>query len=85
MSLISGALGSIISAVKTLTPLGGVLGIGEKLAGIVTTAIDVGQNAVQRIEDGTAVAHEHDVDNIKAKIAELEAINDDLATQIENS
>lgn len=80
-------LDKVTDVIKSASPLATMMGIPfiEKIAGWADTAVEVGQNAIQRAEEGLLVLNSDDVADINAKIAALHAINNDLAKYIEES
>lgn len=82
---IKGLLNGVLSNVGALTDIAGMFGIGGKLGELVGTAIDIGKNVMERVEDGTVVAKSEDKEELKALIAKLEAANAGLDQYIRNS
>lgn len=80
---ISNALRQGLATVQALAPLA-ALG-GPTVAGAVSiaaTLAEIGQNVLEKIEDGQIVATSQDKDQIKAILAEIQAQNDALAARI---
>lgn len=74
-------------AVKAVAPIASSLGIPfvEKVAGWADTAIDIAKNISERAGEAQVVLTSDDEEEINAKIAELDEVNNDLAEYIKNS
>lgn len=80
-------LDKVTDAAKKFAPIASDFGIPmvEKVAGMADTAVEIAQNALERAEDAKVVLTSEDKDDIEARIAALDAVNNDLATFIRNS
>ena len=80
-------LDGVTDALKAAAPVATMLGIPlvEKLVGWADTAVEVGQNALTRAEEGKLVLSSDDKDLIASKIAALESENARLNAEIEAS
>lgn len=74
-------------AVKAVAPIASMFGVPfvQQVAGWVDTAVDIAKNAVARADEAKVVLTSNDKDEINAKIAALQATNDQLADYIANS
>lgn len=77
----------VTDVVKSASPLATMMGIPfvETIAKWADTAVEVGQNAITRAEEGKVVLTSQDKETIETKIAALHALNDELAEYIANS
>lgn len=86
ISKIAAALKKGLETMEALAPLA-VLG-GPAAAGIgsiAATLADIGQNVLDKIEDGAVVASSDDKEQVKALLAQIQAENDTLAARIRSS
>jgi hypothetical protein len=74
-------------AVKAASPIATMMGLPflEKITGWVDVATEVGQNAVARAEEGKLVLSSNDKEEINRKLANIQAVNDEIAANIANS
>lgn len=80
---LSGALRSGLAAVQALAPLAALGGpIPAAAASIAATLADIGQNLLDKVEDGSIVATSADAARVKGLLAEIRAENDQLAQRI---
>lgn len=80
---LSGALRNGLAVVQALAPLaalGGPTAAGA--ASIAATLADIGQNLLDKVEDGSIVATSDDAATVKGLLAEIRAENDQLAQRI---
>lgn len=80
---ISTVLQNGLSLLKQLEPLA-VLGGPQIMAAakIAATLGEIGQNALEKISDGTVVATSDDKEQIEALLADIQAENDTLAERV---
>lgn len=64
---------------------GPLAAIGVPGAGLAKALLDVAENVKLRIDEGAVVATTDDEESVKAIIERLQAINDDLAAEIDRS
>lgn len=74
-------------AVKAASPIATMMGLEffNKITSWVDVATDVGQNAIARAEEGELVLSSNDKAEINRKLANIQAVNDQIAENIANS
>lgn len=88
MMNISGILGGLQAAlgtVKKFAPVAEAFGLPavvSTVAEVASAAIEVAENAIERINDGRVVASNEDAAQVRSILAELQAENDKLAAKI---
>ena len=80
-------LDKVTDAAKRFAPIASNFGIPmvEKVASMADTAVDIAQNVLERAEDAKVVMTSKDKEDIEARIAALDAVNNDLAAFIRTS
>lgn len=64
---------------------GPLAALGLPYAGLVNSGLSIAQTLEQRISDGTVVAESSDHDQVKQIITDLQAANDKLAAEVDQS
>lgn len=81
-NVIAGLNEGLVTATKIATPLAA---LGVPYAGVAKSLLEVAQNVEQRIADGAVVATSTEHEQVKQIIVDLQAANDRLNAEIEDS
>lgn len=83
---LTGALQSGLALVKELAPLAALGGPGVAgVASIAATLAEIGENILDKANDGAIVATSDDKARVQALLAQIQAENDALAARVADS
>jgi len=83
-AMVSG-LDKIVSAAQSIEPIAKALQFSSPVSSIIFSAIHIAENLLKRGKEGAIVMKSYETDKVQAILADLQAVNDRLNKDIEDS